>query len=81
MIPRYTALCLPAHLPPSHPACSPAPLAGDGTGACFDLETGELQCRLEGHSAAVLGAVLTRKGRCGCVGAVGGGDDVGCVCV
>lgn len=30
----------------------------------YSLESGDMLCLMEGHSAAVLGAVITRKGRC-----------------
>ena len=43
---------------------SPCP-AGDGTAMAYSLEGGDLLCLLEGHSGAVLDAVVTRKGRCG----------------
>ena len=39
------------------------PAAGDGTALAFSLESGDLLCPLEGHSAAVHSAVVTRKGR------------------
>lgn len=37
--------------------------AGDGTTMAYSLESGDLLCLLEGHSGAVTGAVVTRKGR------------------
>ena len=37
---------------------------GDGTALAYSLESGDLLCQMEGHSAAVRGAIITRKGRC-----------------
>ena len=43
--------------------CAARRCAGDGTALAYSLESGDMLCLLEGHSAAVLDAVVTRKGR------------------